>query len=129
MQRRTRRSASTIGGAAPDTIIGRAVADRAGARPCRANALRKSRRNVPLHQGFFAETQSIHPHSGSNPQHLTGQQRKGEDDRSYRLAKCRSIFSFRNRTDSRRSSMPFMPSSIEIQEENPTEFNVEKILS
>ena len=33
MQRRTRRSASTIGGAAPDTIIGRAAADRAGARP------------------------------------------------------------------------------------------------
>ena len=31
--RRTRRSASTIGGAAPDTIIGRAAADRAGARP------------------------------------------------------------------------------------------------
>src|SRR5271165_4550679 len=27
MQRRTRRSASTIGGAAPDTIIGRAAAD------------------------------------------------------------------------------------------------------
>ena len=36
MQRRTRRSASTIGGAAPDTIIGRTVADRAGARPYRA---------------------------------------------------------------------------------------------
>ena len=35
IQRRTRRSASTIGGAAPDTIIGRAVADRAGARPYR----------------------------------------------------------------------------------------------
>ena len=33
VQRRTRRSASTIGGAAPDTIIGRAAADRAGARP------------------------------------------------------------------------------------------------
>src|ERR1700738_1650069 len=36
IQRRTRRSASTIGGAAPDTIIGRAAADRAGARPYRA---------------------------------------------------------------------------------------------
>src|SRR5271166_1947000 len=36
MQRRTRRSVSTIGGAAPDTIIGRAAADRAGARPYRA---------------------------------------------------------------------------------------------
>src|SRR5271166_498985 len=36
MQRRTRRSASTIGGAASDTIIGRAAADRAGARPYRA---------------------------------------------------------------------------------------------
>ncbi len=36
MQHRTRRSASTIGGAAPDTIIGRAAADRAGARPYRA---------------------------------------------------------------------------------------------
>src|SRR5271165_3901773 len=33
MQHRTRRSASTIGGAAPDTIIGRGDADRAGARP------------------------------------------------------------------------------------------------
>jgi hypothetical protein len=33
MQRWTRRSASTIGGAAPDSIIGRAAADRAGARP------------------------------------------------------------------------------------------------
>ena len=36
VQRRTRRSASTIGGAAPDTIIGRAAADCAGARPYRA---------------------------------------------------------------------------------------------
>ncbi len=36
MERRTRRSASTIGGAAPDTIIGRAAADCAGARPYRA---------------------------------------------------------------------------------------------
>ena len=35
-QRRTRRSASTIGGAASDTIIARAAADRAGARPYRA---------------------------------------------------------------------------------------------
>ena len=33
MERRTRRSASTIGGAAPDTIIERAAADCAGARP------------------------------------------------------------------------------------------------
>src|SRR5271167_1257858 len=37
MQRRTRRSVSTLGGAAPDTIIGRAAADRAGARPYRAH--------------------------------------------------------------------------------------------
>ena len=37
IQRRTRRSASTIGGAAPDSIIGRAAADRAGARPYRAH--------------------------------------------------------------------------------------------
>jgi hypothetical protein len=36
MERRTRRSASTIGGAAPDSIIGGAAADRAGARPYRA---------------------------------------------------------------------------------------------
>src|ERR1700676_2331576 len=42
IQRRTRRSASTIGGAAPDTIIGRAAADRAGARPISIN-LRKLR--------------------------------------------------------------------------------------
>ena len=41
MQRRTRRSASTIRGAAPDTIIGRAVADRAGARPYRATRCEK----------------------------------------------------------------------------------------
>src|SRR5271165_360612 len=34
------------------------------------HALRKTRRNVPLHQGFFAEMQSIHPHSGSNPRVL-----------------------------------------------------------
>ena len=36
--------------------------------PC--HVLRKTRRNVPLHQGFFAEMQSIHPHSGSNPRVL-----------------------------------------------------------
>ena len=46
LQRRTRRSVSTLGGAAPDTIIGRAVADRAGARPYRAHVA-KTRRNVP----------------------------------------------------------------------------------
>src|SRR5271166_297308 len=46
MQRRTRRSVSTLGGAAPDTIIGRAAADRAGARPYRAYVA-KTRRNVP----------------------------------------------------------------------------------
>ena len=34
------------------------------------HALRKTRRNVPLHQGFFAEMHSIHPHSGSNPRLL-----------------------------------------------------------
>ena len=33
MRRRTRRSASTIGGGTPDMTIGRAHADRAGARP------------------------------------------------------------------------------------------------
>ena len=36
MQRRTRRNASTIGGAAPDTTIDRADADRSGARPYHA---------------------------------------------------------------------------------------------
>jgi len=36
MERRTRRKPSTIGGAAPDTIIGRAAAARAGAHPHRA---------------------------------------------------------------------------------------------
>src|SRR5271165_7301584 len=46
MPRRTRRSVSTLGGAAPDTIIGRAAADRAGARPYRAHVA-KTRRNVP----------------------------------------------------------------------------------
>src|SRR5271165_4906872 len=39
-------SVSTLGGAAPDTIIGRAAADRAGARPYRAHVA-KTRRNVP----------------------------------------------------------------------------------
>ena len=33
MRRRTRRSASTIGGGTPDMNIGRAAADQAGARP------------------------------------------------------------------------------------------------
>ena len=33
MRRRTRRSASTIGGGTPDMTIGRAHADQAGARP------------------------------------------------------------------------------------------------
>src|SRR5271166_2268090 len=46
MQRRTRRSVSTLGGAAPNSIIGRAAADRAGARPYRAHVA-KTRRNVP----------------------------------------------------------------------------------
>src|ERR1700736_4118926 len=55
MQRWTRRSASTIGGAAPDTIIGRAAADRAGARPgarpYRATRL-KQRRKIDSFLGF-----------------------------------------------------------------------------
>ena len=46
LQRRTRRSVSTLGGAAPDTIIGRAAADHAGARPYRAHVA-KTRRNAP----------------------------------------------------------------------------------
>src|SRR5271165_5195811 len=46
MPRRTRRSVSTLGGAAPDSIIGRAAADRAGARPYRAHVA-KTRRNEP----------------------------------------------------------------------------------
>ncbi len=36
MQRRTRRNASTIGGAAPDTTIDRVDADCSGARPYHA---------------------------------------------------------------------------------------------
>ncbi len=40
MQRRTRRNASTIGGAAPDTTIDRADADRSGARPYHAHTRR-----------------------------------------------------------------------------------------
>ncbi len=53
VQRRTRRSTSTMGGAAPDTIIGRAAADRAGARPLphvakmRRSRPRASRRRTP----------------------------------------------------------------------------------
>src|SRR5271157_6174510 len=38
--------------------------------PLSCHVLRKTRRNVPRHQGFFAEMQSIHPHSGSNPRVL-----------------------------------------------------------
>jgi hypothetical protein len=89
LQRRTRRSASTIGSAAPDTIIGRAAADRAGARPYRATRSENAskmchadrRRPIleattsplyarRLHQGFFAEMQSIRPRRGSNPRRL-----------------------------------------------------------
>ena len=52
MQRRTRRSASTIGGAAPDTIIGPAAADRAGARPYRATRCENASRCAsPDHAG------------------------------------------------------------------------------
>jgi hypothetical protein len=43
LQRRRRRSASTIGGAARDTIIGRADADRVGARPYRATVAKTRR--------------------------------------------------------------------------------------
>jgi hypothetical protein len=55
VQRRTRRNTSTIGGAAPDTIIGRAAADRAGARPYRASSPRCS---------------LYDPRRGSNPRRL-----------------------------------------------------------
>ena len=52
LQRRTRRSASTIGGAARDTIIGRADADRVGARPLSVRNVLKdapdSRESAPL---------------------------------------------------------------------------------
>src|ERR1700730_6919656 len=50
IQRRTRRSASTIGGAAPDTIIGRAAADRAGARPYRATRCENASPETPIRQ-------------------------------------------------------------------------------
>ncbi len=56
MQRRTRRSASTIGGAAPDTTIGRADADRAGARPYRATRCENaSKRTKQAKAGAFAD--------------------------------------------------------------------------
>ena len=96
IQRRTRRSASTIGGAAPDTIIGRAAADRAGARPYRATRCENASPETPIrqhadtlplpaahferhdvtiicdtvHQRFFAEMLYIRPRSGSNPRPL-----------------------------------------------------------
>jgi hypothetical protein len=89
MQRRTRWSAATLGGAAPDTIIGRAAADRAGARPFRATRCenapkcatpdragarpyqsRRHRLIKSVQQGFFAEMQSTSPYSGSNPRVL-----------------------------------------------------------
>src|ERR1700736_6625500 len=50
IQRRTRRSAATIGGAAPDTIIGRAAADRAGARPYRATRCENASPETPIRQ-------------------------------------------------------------------------------
>jgi hypothetical protein len=50
VQRRTRRSASTIGSAAPDTIIGRAAADRAGARPYRATPCENASPETPIRQ-------------------------------------------------------------------------------
>ncbi len=43
--------------------------------------------------------------------------------------KCRWIFSFKNATDFLSWSIPSRPSSIEIQELNPTERSVKKILS
>ena len=96
MQRRTRRSVSTLGGAAPDTIIRRATADRAGARPYRATRCENASPETPIrqyadtlplpaahfecndvtircetvHQGFFAELLSIRPRRGSNPRPL-----------------------------------------------------------
>ena len=58
MQRRTRRSAPTIGGATPDTIIGRAAADRAGARSYRAtrceNASKCAMTEAPLAEAALA---------------------------------------------------------------------------
>src|ERR1700730_6468899 len=50
IQRRTRRSASTIGGGAPDTIIGRAAADREGARPYRATRCETASPETPIRQ-------------------------------------------------------------------------------
>ena len=62
MERRTRRSPSTIGGAAPDTIIGGAAADRAGARPYRAthceNASKWATRFVQRDDGLILRTLS-----------------------------------------------------------------------
>ena len=45
VRRRTRRSASTIGGGTPDMTIGRADADRAGARPYLRRRVRPLRSN------------------------------------------------------------------------------------
>ena len=65
MQRRTRRSASTLGGAAPDTIIGRAAADRAGARPYQSQRHRLIKSSNP---GAAPPRCSLYdPCSGSNP--------------------------------------------------------------
>src|SRR5580698_715455 len=48
MRRRTRRSASTIGGGTPDMTIGRAAADRAGARPYRATRCENASPETPI---------------------------------------------------------------------------------
>jgi hypothetical protein len=69
MQRRTRRSASTIGGAAPDTIIGPAAADRAGARPYRATRCENASRCAsPDHAGArpLASRDPTRHRAGSN---------------------------------------------------------------
>src|SRR5580704_7408256 len=78
IQRRTRRSASTIGGAATDTIIGRAAADRAGARPYRATRCENASPETPIRQYAdpptrfpFAEWSLYDPRSGSNPRLLS----------------------------------------------------------
>ena len=66
MQRRTRRSASTLVGAAPETIIGRAAADRAGARPYQSQRHRLIKSSNP--GGAPPRCRLYDPRSGSNPE-------------------------------------------------------------
>jgi hypothetical protein len=55
--------------------------------------------------------------------------RPRKDQSEFESEKCWSILARRKRTDAWRSAMPFIPSSMEIQEWNPTDRRIERIRS